>query len=361
MDNLNINIKLNKLLIDTNFLLLESLQSKSNLFETLAVSHLEMWHSAFVKWLIDPNSNLGLGTFPLRRFLYTVAYQGKLKDWKQEGIQLELGTIENMQLENMTFENEYRYTDTDENKIGRIDIIGSNADLRIVIENKIKSSENEDQTLRYFEFFRKSTENYQYDLLIYLTPDEAQPPKSERFISITYQDLCDFVIKPCIENPVIKEESLFLLKQYLSNLGKPLKGGRVMALPNKDICEKIYEAHKDVLDEIFLSIKGEAPEGIRKRDKITTFNTTLTQMIKNGVLHMEDTLFAQYKGQEYLASLVDDNETIKIKVNDEWYGSPSAAAAAITKTSVNGWDFWRVRNSGNVQGGTLGELRENIK
>lgn len=359
MEELIFNRKINKLLTDANFLLLGSLQSKSNLFETLAVSHLEMWHSAFIKWLIDPNSNLGLGTFPLKRFLYTVVYHGKLKDWEQKGITLDLATIENIKIEDMTFENEYAYTDDE--KRGRIDIIGLNEKLRIVIENKIKAEETADQTIRYFKYLSKSSQNYEYDLLIYLTPSEAHLPKCEQFISITYQDICDFVIKPCIENPLIKEENLFLLKQYLSNLGKPIKGGRVMALPNKDICEKIYEVHKEVLDEIFLSVKGEAPRELYKHDKITTFNRTLTQMVRKNVLKLDDILFSQYKGQEYLASLTDDKEIIKIKVNDEFYEAPSTAASAITKTSVNGWDFWRVKDNGNRQKGTLGELREKIK
>lgn len=90
MGNYNLNYKLNRLLTDANFLLLKSLQSKSNLFETLAVSHLEMWHSAFVKWLIDPSSDLGLSTFPIKRFLYMIAYHGKMSERINESFKLEL-------------------------------------------------------------------------------------------------------------------------------------------------------------------------------------------------------------------------------------------------------------------------------
>jgi len=64
--------KINKLLIDPNFLELVNFQKRPDLFSTLAASHTEMWHSAFVKWLIDPASHLGLGAFTLRRFLFAV-------------------------------------------------------------------------------------------------------------------------------------------------------------------------------------------------------------------------------------------------------------------------------------------------
>ena len=40
--------EINELLIDKNFLKLKNIQNKSNLFEILAVSHLELWHSAFI-------------------------------------------------------------------------------------------------------------------------------------------------------------------------------------------------------------------------------------------------------------------------------------------------------------------------
>lgn len=358
MENYNLNYRMNRLLTDANFLLLKSLQSKSNLFETLAVSHTEMWHSAFVKWLIDPSSDLGLASFPLKRFLYMVAYHGNMTTRVSENFKLELANIENLQLDDMNFQNEFRYVD--DGKSGRIDIIGANENVRIVIENKVKATEGEDQTSKYYEYINKSSENYQYDILLFLTPDEAQTPKSEHFITITYQDLCDFVIKPCIDNPTIKDESIFLLKQYLSNLGKPLKGGKVMALPNKDVCEKIYAAHKDVLDEIFLSVKGEAPQSISKTDKITTYNITLTQMLEKAIITIDDSLFAYYKGQHYVASLVNDNDVIRIQVGSEKHKSPSAAAAAITNTSINGWDFWKVRDKDNNQERTLGELRGNL-
>lgn len=72
--------KINEFLTDQNVLLLESMQSNSNLFETLAVSHIELWHTAFIKWVLDPKSNLNLNSYPLKRFLYTVIYHGNVSE-----------------------------------------------------------------------------------------------------------------------------------------------------------------------------------------------------------------------------------------------------------------------------------------
>ena len=342
--------------MDPNFLKLSSLQQKSNLFSNLAVSHLEMWHSAFVKWLIDPQSDLGLGTFPLKRFLYMVIYQGRVSS-AVEKIDMNLAQIENLSLENIEFVAEEKFGE------GRLDILGMSDELRIIIENKIKANESKDQTKKYWTYGKKTTENFLYDLYIFLSPDESQIPKCSHFIQITYQDLNDYVIRPCINHPEIKQESKFLLEQYTYNLRKPLKnGGKVMALANKELCKKIYEAHREALEEIFLSVKGEAPELSTTRDKIKTYTVTLEDMIEQGLLNKEDRLVADYKGNHYRAELVNEGDEIKIKLlhDGNCYGSVSKAASAITEMSMNGWAFWNVQSMDGVNKGKLRDLRDKL-
>lgn len=57
---------------------------------------------------------------------------------------------------------------------------------------------------------------------------------------------------------------------------------------------------------------------------------------------------AKYKGLEYHGIVRNG----ALEVNDKHFGSPSAAAGAITGTSVNGWRFWDVRRPGE-KGWTL--------
>lgn len=348
--------KINELLMDPNFIKLSSLQKKSNLFSNLAVSHLEMWHSAFVKWLIDPQSDLGLGTFPLKRFLYMVIYQGRISS-ETEKIDMNLAQIENLSLEDMQFVTEEKFGE------GRLDILGMSDEVRIIIENKIKANEGKDQTNKYWTYGKKTTENFLYDLYIFLSPDESQIPKCSHFIQITYQDLNDYVIRPCINHPEIKLESKFLLEQYTYNLRKPLKnGGKVMALANKELCKEIYEVHREALEEIFLSVKGEAPELPMTKDRIKTYTVRLEDMIEEGLLNLEDILVADYKGNHYKAELVKEEDGIKIRLmhNGNCYGSVSKAASAVTEMSINGWVFWNVQSMEGINKGKLRDLRSQL-
>lgn len=351
----------NALINDKKFLTLKSLQSKSNLFEIVAASHTEMWHSAFIKWILDPNSSLGLGTYPLRRFLYMVLYEGKKINPNPSLKTLDLSVIEGNQLnlEDMIFQTEF----TDKNLKGRIDIIGMNDEtIRLTIENKVSSKESSEQTIKYQKYLEQSAQNFQYDIMVFLSPDDKKEPSSKEFIQVNYQQLCDQVLKPCLEHPEINNENKFLILQYLSNLRKPLKKGGVgMANPNKELCESIYESYKDVLDEIYQTVNGKAPESRSRAEQIKRYNITLGQLIDEKMLSLRDTLQAKYKEKEYKANLMKDNGFVKIKLNDVVYDNPSQAAKTITENNVNGWVFWSVYDENNQLKGSLSELRENMK
>jgi hypothetical protein len=349
--------KINSLISDSKFLKLKSLQNQSNLFSNLAVSHLELWHSAFLKWLINPNSDLSLSSFPLKRFLFMIVNQGRVKKENYK-VTLDIGDIETLNLSNMIFQNEYSFKNN--NDIGKIDIIGMNDELRMIIENKVKSGENKDQTVKYFDYGKSSSENHTYNLFIFLCPDDSIIPKSDHFISVNYQDVCDYVIKPCLEHPKINSEEAYLLTQYLHNLAKPIKGNKVMALPNKELCEKIYQAHKEVLDEIFLSIKGEAPKGKTDKDKIKTFEVTLTKLVDKKVLDISDILWVNYKGKEYTANIEKINDKIEIKFNNNFFFSLTAAGNEITGTNLNGWNFWSAKDKEGKDKGSLSDLRKKV-
>ena len=56
-------------------------------------------------------------------------------------------------------------------------------------------------------------------------------------------------------------------------------------------------------------------------------------------------LRARYKGSQYFATIVDDNW---IDSSGGQHASPSAAAKAITETSVNGWRFWEAKRPGDL-------------
>ena len=64
-------------------------------------------------------------------------------------------------------------------------------------------------------------------------------------------------------------------------------------------------------------------------------------------------LKAEYKGQEYLAQIVDGQWL----QDGHTHGSPSAAASAITGSGVNGWWFWLAKKPGEAGWTALAKLR----
>jgi len=58
------------------------------------------------------------------------------------------------------------------------------------------------------------------------------------------------------------------------------------------------------------------------------------------------TLIANYKKQQYEAKIIekaDFPEHKAISFENSLYTTMTAAAVAVTKHSVNGWDFWKIK------------------
>ena len=120
-----------------------------------------------------------------------------------------------------------------ENKVARRDT------LEIFIENKVYSSEFDDQTARYHEACDNGGRIRPFQLFVYLTPqplrdmekyhslDSKQKPVCPNFIHICYQDLIDYVIEPLLADHSVDAEKKTKLFEYVSCLELP-------AMPDKD-------------------------------------------------------------------------------------------------------------------------------
>ena len=120
------------------------------------------------------------------------------------------------------------------------------------------------QTDMYYDSISKSNvekggEKKDY-LFVFLTPDANMAPNCHRFVHITYQDMYDHVIKKCIAHPEIEAEQKFILEDYANNLSEPYKISEKnsdkyvlhpMALTNIPLCEELYNAHTDILVDIY--------------------------------------------------------------------------------------------------------------
>ena len=379
-------LKIDRLLADPGFLELLEASRRSNLFETLAASHLELWHSAFIKWIIDPNSGFGLGDFPLKRFLCLVALESTRKQGTEDVARttLDIAQIETSTFSKVHFTLEYKKDERLKNEAGKrvsIDIFAEgNAEregkagpsesdtekswpLRLVIENKVRAIEARDQTLVYRQFAQDTNQN-SCDLLVFLTPDANEFAKDKYFVRITYQQVCDKVLLPCLKHPLLSSENHYLLEQYLSNLStydEELEGP--MANSNRELCREIFHKHRDVLMQIYSEVEEEAHINMSSLPGTgkAVYETSISDLFDHGNLSPTDTLIATWKKMPFRASMrYDKNEGAAIVWEGKQYLTPSAAAWAIRQKSTNGWTFWTVVSADGKKKGTLADLRASL-
>ena len=205
-----------------------------------------------MSWLLDPNSSLCLGHYPLVRLL-------SLYMIKSESQELSLKAVFDMHLDAMHFETEKTFFTNDKKKRS-IDVYGESEELVLVIENKVKARENMNgtdigQTKDYRDYVEGHRKNGQKVVCLFITPDPKQKPYDKNYIQITYQELYDYVIAKCIEHPQLNKDGRYLLEQYANNLREPVHGSP-MALVNTSLCNEIYDRYGETLDEIFDDVEG---------------------------------------------------------------------------------------------------------
>lgn len=108
--------------------------------------------------------------------------------------------------------------------------------------------------------------------------------------------------------------------------------------------------HNAVLREILRldsPVEAEVESTIdRINDRLAHFSAaTYDGFFSRGLLLPDGTVLkARYKGLEYSAAIQNRKW---INADGREFGSPSAAASAITGTTVNGWRFWEAKRPGD--------------
>ena len=163
--------QLNKLISDPDFLRLQESFEKESLFQLLGFGHRETMHSAFISWLLSPTSSLNLGTFPLKRFLYYICEEN-VSNMKTP-IDFDLIESDALELEKMEVATEVTASavdpDTNTKLNARFDLYLTNDFVRIIVENKVLSRENKDQTETYTKILNNLDDPYTYDLKVFLS------------------------------------------------------------------------------------------------------------------------------------------------------------------------------------------------
>ena len=269
---------------------LDAFYSQSSLFSALGVSRHENTHSNFIAWLLTPRpekNNHGLGDMPLRKLLETLALVcgslphslGKLPPNVSNAI-----ISGGYSLSDITVEREKHIqvawpSSSPKGErpggAGRLDIFvegtitfdDKSQPFRLAVENKIKSSEHDSQTVRYQEALNASVSRPGIYLGVYLTPlsnreyEALDAPQcgARDFIQLNYQYLADRVITPCRDFAIEGSVKRYL-DEYLLALGLPElrqdKGDIIMAISKeeRDLLARFWDKHKDLLIAAMLSM-----------------------------------------------------------------------------------------------------------
>ena len=201
-----------------------------NLPEIFAVSRRELSHSSFLAWLFTMTANHMLGNIPIIQFLELYILKSRETSKKHISDSLYTAIItRNIQIMDSTANTEEAVTGNDAK--GRADIVISCdaflskeklSRVKIVIENKVYSTEHSHQTKTYYEHYERVKGPGEEVLYIYLTPpattSEAECPN---FVHITYQDLLDHVLTPLLQTPDINLRTQFILNEYINSLSVP--------------------------------------------------------------------------------------------------------------------------------------------
>lgn len=221
---------------DNDFKTLKQKYETPNEFTIMGNKRREEWHSSFVRWLLNPKENHKLGKFPLEKFL-------ELVERKRENFK-----IDKTDIGDMKFETEHR---TSTNRY--IDIFGTSPSLVLVIENKIKAGETFkgiiSQSNDYYIYCEEKYKDKQRCYVLLKAFDRKL--ENEEYISVTYQELFDEVIKPTYEycETLKLEDTKRVLENYALDISNPFSG-IILANTQKDISFRIYEKHGEIIEKI---------------------------------------------------------------------------------------------------------------
>ena len=141
--------------------------------EILGITRREISHSSFLAWFLNDKESHSLSLFSITKFLEIVIRASKDKDREKYKDLFNCIITDDFAISEAKTESEKSIQG-----VGRLDIYieidltfgDRHTKLKIIIENKVESKENNDQTNSYFKHFEKTKGENEVCLYVYLTP-----------------------------------------------------------------------------------------------------------------------------------------------------------------------------------------------
>jgi len=219
---------LESFIVSSELLDLESRFARFNVFEALGVARRELHHSSFLGFILDPQENHGLRELFLRRFLQDVA---------RESSNPSVSAIELDDLDLSRCESRREYQNID------ILIRDPHNKIIVVIENKVGTTQHDDQLSRYYKTATSEFPDHRF-IGVYLTPT-SEPPKDSLYTAYSYQR-----VRAILTGLLLREALLIpanfrsVLEQYNDLLGRKFMADQEL----QTLCAKIYKQHKAAID-----------------------------------------------------------------------------------------------------------------
>jgi hypothetical protein len=212
---------------------LEALIARFNVFEALGVVRQELRHSDFLAFLLDARQSHGLGDALVKRLLQAVVRTASVIPAGLTPIHIDL-----MSFDRLVVRREWQAIDillTDETNR-----------LAVIVENKIDSTEHSNQLARYWDIVTHDHPDWRV-LGVYLTPD-GDPPSDERYVSISYGDICGLVETLTMSRASNLDAAVrTMLDHYAQMLRRHIVSESEVAA----LCRQIYLKHRAALDLVF--------------------------------------------------------------------------------------------------------------
>ncbi len=204
---------------------------KFNLFDILKISRTEIRHSNVLSWLMTPNDGHCLGDKVLRGFVqYSVENSDDVDVFK----------ILLMDFNSFVLLREWKSID--------ILAISEKEKFALCIENKVDSSEHDEQLERYKSILEREYPDYK-KLYIYLTKDGEDSSDSENWLTMSYKNVLDIV-----ESAKLGVELPTDVEMFIENYVETLRRYIVQDEKLIKICSEIYAKHQRALDLIFENV-----------------------------------------------------------------------------------------------------------
>ena len=262
---------------------LTAFYKQTTLFNVIGAERSENRHSAFLRWLLSPDSSHGLSTEPLKLFLRLIA---TLK-WGQQTFgdvlyrkvlagNYELELLEPIDVEKSVGKLGASAKAANKDRIDLWTVVCLTYDedgeekrqaFPIVIENKIYSKEGKDQTKRYYAAMsnyideKEKETGLEYKPIGLLLSPDNQSADCDQFANMTYQQLLDHVLMPVSFMYMPAAECSFV-KTYIHNLGRPSDNSNhdytplAISQEEKQLINEVQQLAGNLIDEMLVAVYG---------------------------------------------------------------------------------------------------------